>query len=183
MIDSRWKRRTTSAPAKAQIVVSRASLEAARAAVREAEAIGDIARAESLIDRAADAGKDLKTARDHLREARLDQARSEPQGRPIRDPDRAEANLKAARATVAYRAKQVERLTQLADQKSIEQRLVDEQEQALTRARAAEREAEDNIGLGRARLQGRRGPAQGDRGRGRCDRAARSRIPATVVPF
>jgi multidrug resistance efflux pump len=152
--------------AKARITVSHSSLEGARAAVREAEALRDIARAE-LRDAPdaggphrpprppalrADAENDWKEARARLHAARLGRARAERDAARA-EIDRAEANLRKAKTAVEYRTKQFGRLKQLFERQAIEQRLLDEQEQALTEARGAEREAEAAVRLARARLE------------------------------
>jgi beta-lactamase regulating signal transducer with metallopeptidase domain len=140
--------------AEANVAVARGTLEGTRATAREAEAIRDVAWAELRIARGNDpeAEKDLKTARTRLREARLDHARSEHKAARA-EIDRAEANLGKARATVKYRTKVFERLKQLRRDNKIEQRLVDEEDQALTEARNAERYAEAAVGLARAQLK------------------------------
>jgi beta-lactamase regulating signal transducer with metallopeptidase domain len=135
--------------AEAKIAVARVSLDDARAAVREAEAQRDIVHAES---QNADAESDLKAARARLQQARLDRVRVERKAARA-EIDRAEAGLKMAEVTVAYRNKQVERLKELVRRGAIEQRLVDEQEQALTEACIAERAAEAAVQLARARLK------------------------------
>jgi BlaR1 peptidase M56 len=140
--------------AEASVAVARGAQEGARATAREAEATRDVARAELRISRGSDAEaeKDLKTARTRVREARLDHARSEQKASRA-EIDRAEADMGKARSTVKFRTKVFERLKQLRQDKQIEQRLVDEEEQSLTEARNAEREAEAVVGLARARMK------------------------------
>jgi beta-lactamase regulating signal transducer with metallopeptidase domain len=135
--------------AEAKIAVARASLDDAAAAAREAEAERDIARAQS---RGAEAETDLKAARARLHDARLDRARAERKA-ALAEVDRAEAALKKAEATVAYRTKQFQRIKQLVDRASVEERLLDEEKQRLTEARIAEREAEAAVELARARVK------------------------------
>ena len=145
--------------AELKTIVSRASLDAVTAAVREAQAQRDITRAQEARSNAAagaapdaDSENDLKAARARLRKARLDRARSERQAASA-EVDRAEADQKKAKATVELLTRVVERLRQLVARQAIPQRSVDEQEQALSEARNAERDAEAAIGLARAQLK------------------------------
>ncbi len=135
--------------AEAKIAVARASLDDARAAVREVEAERDIARAES---RGAEAETDLKAAQARLHEARLDRVRAERKA-ALAEVDRAEAASKKAKATVEYRTKQLERIKELVNRSAVEPRLLDEEEQRLTEARIAYREASTTVELARARLK------------------------------
>ncbi len=136
--------------AKEKLAVSRASLKAAKAAVREAEALRDITRAESRV--APDVEKHLKEALARLHDARLDRARAQRDAARA-EIDRAEAKLKKSKATVEYQTKVFERIKQLAERRAVEQRLVDELGQAVIEARNAQREAEVAVRLARTRLE------------------------------
>ena len=155
--------------AEAKVEQARASVAIAEAAAHAAEARRDLARAVSRLARdpvAEQEPEPLKAAMARLRRARVDRARSERDAARL-EVGRAEAEAERDRATVAFRTKQVERVKQLAARKAVEGRLVE-------RARAGAERVPSLPARGRGRRQvrprpppGRRGPAQGRRGRGR----------------
>ncbi len=136
---------------KAKIADSRAALDVAKAAVREAEALRDIARVELQDPPDAKAKDQLKKAQARLRAARLDRARGERNGASA-EVDRAKANWEKAQANVEYRTKQLERIQDLVNRHAVEERLLDEEKDAVNKARKAEREAEAAVELARIRL-------------------------------
>ena len=155
--------------AEAKVNQARASVAIAEAAVHAAEARRDLARAVSRL--AGDPGAErepepLKAAMTRLRRARVDRARSERDAARL-EVGRAEAEAERDRATVAFRTKQVERVKQLAARKAVEERLVDEHELAVDESRHLQQRVRGRRQVGPRPPRGRRGPAQGRRGRGR----------------
>jgi len=138
--------------AKAKIADSRAALVVAKAAVREAEVLRDIACLGPEITLDAKTKDQLKTAQACLHEARLDRARGERDGARA-EIARAEANCEKAKANVAYRTKQLTRIQELVERRAVEERLLDEKKDAVNKARKAEREAEAAIAVARTRLK------------------------------
>ncbi len=148
--DRRQMARAEERASQHRVETARAELAKARAEVREAEGLHDIAVAEA--SSAPDARDALRAAQARLREARLDVARTEVLV-ARQDVARAEADRAGATATVNYRTRQVRRLESLVARKAIEQRLVDEQELKATEARKAETAAAAAIEQARARLK------------------------------
>ncbi|HEX4070388.1 MAG TPA: hypothetical protein VHX68_04445 [Planctomycetaceae bacterium] len=161
------KARVADREAKLKIAVARASVEAARAGVREAEELRGIALVGYDIARASlqrnDAAKrpphradavprELKEPRTRLRVARVARARSEIDAAAA-DVERAAASLERARLTVEYQTKVIQRLGRLADRRLIEKKLVEDQEQLLTEAREMEHAAASAVGITRDRLK------------------------------
>jgi multidrug resistance efflux pump len=106
----------------------------------------------------------LKKAQARLHEARLDRARGERDAARA-EIARAEANWEKAKATVAYRTKQLTRIQELVERRAVEERLLDEEKDAVNKARKAEREAEAAIEVARTRLKLAEAEAgAGDRG-------------------
>jgi beta-lactamase regulating signal transducer with metallopeptidase domain len=136
--------------AEARIAGSRAHQEYIRAAVRDAEALHDLARARQ--QGAPDDGDVVKAALAHLQETHLALARAHRE-LPRAEVDRAEARLKTADATVDYRTRQTERIRQLVERGAVERRLLDEQEQALGKARKAQRDAKADVEYTRTQLK------------------------------
>ena len=134
---------------RAELLVSRATLDAANAGVREAEALRDIARIESGNVRAQ---ADLKTARTRLREARLDGARAERDAARA-GVERAEADLKKSEADVQRWEVEVKRLEREIARSMIDSSVLLESMNEL-KSRKAERDADAaRLELARARLE------------------------------
>jgi beta-lactamase regulating signal transducer with metallopeptidase domain len=161
------KARVADREAKLKIAVARASVEAARAGVREAEELRGIAVVGYDIARASlqrnDAAKrpphradavprELKEPRTRLRVARVARARFEIDAAAA-DVERAAASLEKARLTVEYQTKVIQRLGRLADRRLIEKKLVEDHEQLLTEAREMEHAAASAVGITRDRLK------------------------------
>ena len=125
--------------AKLRITVARANRDAGEAAVREAEASYDIARAGSRVPPDVEAEDALEVAREQriVAEHRVEQARAD-----------------TARAASAreYRGKQFDRITELAKRGAVEQRLVDEEQDRFEAAREEEAAAKSAIAAARAGL-------------------------------
>lgn len=142
-------RQASERSAKLGTVRARADLEVARARVREAEALLDIARIESQDSRDARAETDRKAARARLHKARLEAARSE------RDVARAsleeaEANLDERKAIVAGWTKRQERYEALWRALHSHERKAHDAKLSLAEARVAELDAEGRVETRRA---------------------------------
>src|SRR5262249_38383363 len=117
--------------------IARARLDAAEAAIREAQAIHDVARIGSGVTPPVQAENDREEARTEGAQAR-------------HGVERAEAQLARASAYREYRKKESDRLALLAGKNAIERRVVEEQEDRYRSAQADARQAAAKLDQARA---------------------------------